>query len=87
MVHVAAPSSVSNDTTVRYGRITESNAKASPLLRLQRELHKKIDSCALADCWMPPIQDIAMQMDLETHHLPVWSCIQLPPFTTVRHQQ
>ncbi|KAH8621894.1 hypothetical protein IG631_23516 [Alternaria alternata] len=62
MVHVAAPSAVSNDTTVGYGLITESNAKASPLLRLQRELHKKIDSCAPAGCWMAPIQ-------------PVWSSI------------
>jgi hypothetical protein len=87
MVHVAAPSAVSNNTTVGYGLITESNAKASPLLRLESELRKKIHSCVLAGCWMAPIQDIAMQMDLETHHLPVWSCIQLPHFTTVRHQQ
>jgi hypothetical protein len=60
MVHVAALSDVSNDTTVRYGRITESNAKASPLLRLHSELRKKIHSCVLAGCRMPPIQDIAM---------------------------
>lgn len=58
MVHVAAPSAVSNDTTVEYGLITESNAKASPLLRLQSELRKKTHPCALAGCWMAPIRPV-----------------------------